>query len=169
MRRREFIVILGAAAALRAAESLAALTHPLDQIIAEGRLQTVPGVGPAIADIIEKLSRTGTHPTLEVMREEVPSGVLDLLSIPGLRPEKALKIHRELGISGLDQLEQAAREGRLAKIKGLGPALERKILQGLEMRRKNAGRRHLHLAVAAPRDRGSPGEPCMEMLPEARE
>jgi DNA polymerase (family 10) len=131
----------------RAAESLAALTHPLDQIIAEGRLQTVPGVGPAIADIIEKLSRTRTHPTLEVMREEVPSGVLDLLSIPGLRPEKALKIHQELGISGLDELEQAAREGRLAKIKGLGPALERKILQGLEMRRKNAGRRHLHRAA----------------------
>ena len=131
----------------RAAESLAALTEPLDKIIAQGRLQTLPGVGPAIAGMVQKLSSTGTHPTLEAMRKEVPAGVLDLLSIPGLRPEKVLKIHQELGVFGLEDLEHAAREGRLAKVTGLGPALERKVLQGLEIRRKGAGRRHLHRAA----------------------
>jgi len=120
----------------RAAESLAALTEPLDKIIAQGRLQTLPGVGPAIAGMVQELSSTGTHPTLEAMRKEVPAGVLDLLSIPGLRPEKVLKIHQELGVFGLEDLEHAAREGRLAKVTGLGPALERKVLQGLEIRRK---------------------------------
>src|SRR2546421_1024662 len=95
----------------RAAESLSALTEPLEKLIAEERLQEVPGIGTAIADIVQKLHATGTHPTLEAMRKEVPAGVLELLSIPGLRPEKALKVHRELGVASLEELEQAARQG----------------------------------------------------------
>jgi hypothetical protein len=35
----------------------------------------------------------------------IPSGALEMLGIPGLRPEKVLKIYRELGISSLDELE----------------------------------------------------------------
>jgi hypothetical protein len=60
---------------LRAAESLAALAEPLDRIVAEGRLRKIPGVGDAIADIITRLHRTGTHPSLERMRREIPEGV----------------------------------------------------------------------------------------------
>jgi hypothetical protein len=60
---------------LRAAESLAALAEPLDRIVAEGRLREIPGVGDAIADIITRLHRTGTHPSLERMRREIPEGV----------------------------------------------------------------------------------------------
>src|SRR5215213_7564250 len=50
---------------VRAAESLAALAEPLDHIVDQGRLKEIPGVGDAIADIIAKLHRTGTDPTLE--------------------------------------------------------------------------------------------------------
>src|ERR1700710_34739 len=46
---------------VRAAENLAALAEPLEHMVAEGRLQEVPGIGDAIADIISKLHRTGTH------------------------------------------------------------------------------------------------------------
>src|SRR5262249_55264931 len=83
----------------RAAESLQALTVPLDQAIAHGRLRDIPGVGNAIADMIATLHRTRTHPTLEAMRREVPAGVLEMLSIPGLRADKVARIHRDLGIS----------------------------------------------------------------------
>ena len=97
--------------------------------------------------IIERLHRTGTHPALESMRKEVPQGVLELLTIPGLRPDKVLKLHKELGVSSLVELEDAVRAGRLRKIKGLGAAFETKILQGLEIRRKAEGQRHLHRAA----------------------
>ena len=70
-----------AKAYLRAAESLAAQTEPLARLIDENRLREIPGVGDAIADIITKLHRTGTHPSLEKMRAEFPDGVLDMLSI----------------------------------------------------------------------------------------
>jgi DNA polymerase (family 10) len=83
---------------LRGAESLAAQTEPLARLIEEDRLREIPGVGDAIADIITKLYETGTHPSLEKMRSDVPAGVLDMLSIPGLRPDKVLKLHKELGV-----------------------------------------------------------------------
>jgi DNA polymerase (family 10) len=128
----------------RAADNLLALTLPLDEIIAHERLREIPGIGEAIADIIKRLHETGTHPTLERMRAEMPETTLELLAIPGLRPEKVIKLHRELGVSSLAELEKAARAGRLNKVKGLGPALAAKILQGIEIRRHAHGRRHLH-------------------------
>src|ERR1700736_1980490 len=69
----------------RAADRLAALVEPLDRVIAENRLRELPGVGETIADIVTKLHRTGTHPLLEKLRKDVPEGVLDMLSIPGLK------------------------------------------------------------------------------------
>jgi DNA polymerase (family 10) len=45
------------------------------------------------------------------MRAEIPAGVLDILTIPGLRPDKVIKLYREFGITSLAQLEEAARGG----------------------------------------------------------
>jgi DNA polymerase (family 10) len=131
----------------RAADNLLTLGETLDDLIAQDRLREIPGVGEAIAEIITRLHATGSHPGLERMREEVPEGVLDLLTVPGLRPDKIVKLHRELGVSSLGELEEAVRSGRLAKVKGLGAALANKILQGLEIRRSALGRRHLHRAA----------------------
>ena len=58
-----------------------------------------------------------------------------------------MKLYRELGIASLGELEAAARADRLAKVKGLGPALQRKILEGIEMREGAPGARHLHRAA----------------------
>ena len=102
----------------RAADRLAALVEPLDRVIAENRLRELPGIGETIADIVTKLHRTGTHPLLEKLRKDVPEGVLDMLSIPGLKPEKINILHKELGITDLAALEAAAREDRLKSVKG---------------------------------------------------
>ena len=108
----------------RAADSLTALAEPLDKLIAEERLTEIPGVGEAIADIVMKLYQTGTHPSLEKLRKEIPAGVLELLTVPGLRPEKVLRLYKDLGISSLAELEAAAKEDRIKKSKGLGAALQ---------------------------------------------
>jgi len=132
---------------LRAAESLAGLGEPLERVVHENRLREIPGIGEAIADIVTELHRTGTYPLLARMRDEIPESVLELLSVPGLRPEKIHTLYKELGINTLSQLEQAAREDRLSKVKGLGPALQRKILDGLAIRERTQGARHLHRAA----------------------
>jgi DNA polymerase (family X) len=131
----------------RAADNLRALSLPLDKVVAQERLREIPGVGDAIADIVKKLHATGTHPALETMRKEIPAGVLEMLTIPGLRPDKILKLYRELGVSSLAELEEAAREGRLQKVKGFGASMQTKVLRGIEMRREAQGRRHMHRAA----------------------
>jgi DNA polymerase (family 10) len=136
-----------AKAYLKAADSLGALVQPLDRIVAAGRLTEIPGIGETIADIITKLHQTGSHPSLERLRKEVPEGVLELFSVPGLRPEKILKLYRELDVSSLAELEAAAKEDRIRKIKGLGAALQSKVLQNLSIAHSGETQLHLHKAA----------------------
>jgi DNA polymerase (family X) len=152
-----------AKAYLRAADTLSALVEPLDRVIAENRLRQLPGIGETIGDIVTKLHDTGTHPLLEKLRRDVPDSVLEMLSIPGLKPEKINIIHKELGITDLAALEAAAREDQLRKVKGLGAAAQRKILEGLKIRETALGARHLHradelaLSAAETLERSVPG------------
>jgi DNA polymerase (family 10) len=132
----------------RAADSVAALAIPLNRLIEEDRLTEIPSVGEAIADIITKLHRTGSHPSLEKLRKEIPAGVLEMLKVPGLRPEKVLRLHKDLGIASLAELEAAARDDRIRKAKGLGASLQTKILQNLAIAKSGEGRLHLHRAAA---------------------
>jgi DNA polymerase (family 10) len=132
----------------RAADSLTALAVPLHVIVAEDRLTEIPGVGDAIADIITKLSKSGTHPSLEKLQKEIPEGVLELLAVPGLSPEKVLRLYKDLGIASLAELEAAAKDDRVKKAKGLGAALQTKILQNLAIAKSGEGRLHLHRAAA---------------------
>ena len=61
-----------AKAYLRAADSVALLTEPIGDLIAQNRLREIPGVGEAIAGVITTLFQTGSHPSLEKMRSDVP-------------------------------------------------------------------------------------------------
>lgn len=133
---------------LRAADSLAALSKPLDRIIAEGALTSIPGIGDAIADIVRKLYETGTHPSLEKLRQEVPAGVMELFTMPGLRPDEILKLHQALGVNSLADLEAAAKADRIRSVKGLGASLQTKILQNLAIARSGETQLHLHKAAA---------------------
>ena len=135
-----------ARAYIRAAESLAAQTEPLDRLVANKRLREIPGIGEAIAAVIEQLHRTGSHPSLEKMRGEIPFGVLDLLAIPGLRPDRAVTLYRELGVTSLAELEGALADDSLWKTRSLSSTLQRKIKQGLQIWRDPEGTRHMHRA-----------------------
>ncbi|WLB24056.1 PHP domain-containing protein [Bradyrhizobium japonicum] len=132
----------------RAADSLAALAVPLDVLVAEERLTEIRGVGDAIADVITKVHKTGSHSSLEKLRKEIPAGVLEMLAVPGLRPEKVLRLYKDLGIASLSELEAAAKDDRIKKAKGLGAALQTKILQNLAIAKSGEGRLHLHRAAA---------------------
>ena len=76
----------------RAADSLAALVVPLHVLVEENRLTEIPGVGEAIADIITKLHRRGSYPSLDKLRKDVPAGVLEMLAVPGLSLPARLEI-----------------------------------------------------------------------------
>src|SRR5579872_3395947 len=124
----------------RAGDNLALSALPLGQLIEEGRLEEIPGIGDALAAVITRIHRTGEHSGLEAMRQRAPAGVLEMLRIPGLKADRIRKLHADLGISSVAELEHAARSGRLKMHKGYGPAFQAKVLQGIEMSRGAKGR-----------------------------
>ena len=111
-------------------------TDDLAPMLESGEIGRVRGLGPATIAVVRDLVETGSSRYLEQLREGTPEGLLDMLAIPGLTPEKIHKIYEELEISDMDQLEEAARDGRLASIRGFGPKTAEKILKGIAFSRE---------------------------------
>ncbi len=116
----------------KAAESLRDLSEDLSELSEAGRLTEIPGIGKAIALKIEEILHSGTLPKLEAIRAETPRGLISLLRIPGLGPQKLKFLHDELKITSLDQLRAAAEAHLIAPLKGFGPKSEQKILEGIK-------------------------------------
>ena len=131
-----------------AADNLALITKPLGEVIAAGELTTIPGIGRAIAATVERLYRTGEDPALGQLRKDLPEGVLHILSIPGLRANQVLRLYQETGISSVEELRRAIEDGSLKTSKALTPAFQRKLSQGLTLRREVDRKQHLHRAAA---------------------
>jgi DNA polymerase (family X) len=130
-----------------AARSLIALdTDDLAPLVRSGELADTPGIGPATLSVVRELVETGESSYLNQLREGMPEGFLDLLRVPGLNLAKVQLIHDELGVQSLEDLEQAAQNGRLAELPKFGKKTADKILRGIEVLRRNA---HLQRFPAA--------------------
>lgn len=115
----------------RAGEAIADLPMPLADYRSRGVLEEIPGIGKTIADKVATLLDTGALPLAEKLRAQVPDGVIDLLRVPDLGPSRAARLHKELGIGGLDDLRAAVAEGKLRGLKGFGAKSEERIAAGL--------------------------------------
>lgn len=115
----------------RAAETLRSLPEDIYTVMAENRLQEIPGVGKAIAEKISELLTTGSLRFLETLEQEVPPTLETLLEVPDVGPKKAALFWKELGIINIAGLEAAARAGQLRNLPGMGAKSEERILAGL--------------------------------------
>ncbi len=110
-------------------------------------LLAIPNVGGSIAEKVREFLDTGAIHALEELREQVPDGVRQLLSIPGLGPKKAMALYRELGIASVEELLDAVRDHRLAGLRGFGAKTEENILRGIQQMREAGGRVQLGVAL----------------------
>ncbi len=124
----------------KAAESLSTLGRAAKEYWKEGKLEDIPGVGKAISEKIDELLRTGQLEFLENLKKEVPVGLAEWLQIPGLGPKKAGMIWKELGITSMEELAAAAKEGKLRDLPGMGAKSEAQITAGLESLSRRSGR-----------------------------
>ncbi len=115
----------------------------LSQRVRDGTLSELPGVGKAIDQKVTELVQTGRLEYLEALRREFPPGALELTRIPGLGPRKAAALIKELDVASLDDLEKAARAGRITGVKGFGPKSEQQILEGIAQVRARLGKKPL--------------------------
>jgi DNA polymerase (family 10) len=114
------------------------------QRVAEGTLQEVKGIGEALAQKISELHQTGRLGFLEKLKDSVPAGLVELLSIPGLGAKKIRALQDKLGVDSIAKLKAACDEGKVAALEGFGEKSQEKLLSGIR-NREAYGRRHLWL------------------------
>jgi len=114
----------------------------LDQLVADGELESVKGIGSALAQKITELRTTGRLEFYEKQRAAVAPGLIEMLQIPGLGPKKIRALQLKLGISDLAALAAACQSGQIAELDGFGSKTAEKILAGIR-NREAYGRRHL--------------------------
>jgi DNA polymerase (family X) len=123
-----------------AAETVVHETRRVASLSAAERLE-LPGIGKDLAAKIGELVETGEIAFHQDLLQQFPPTVLDLLHLQGVGPKTVALLYRELEIRTLQDLEEAAKAGRLRAIKGMGAKKETLILKALEEQRRFTGRR----------------------------
>jgi putative hydrolase len=120
----------------RAAEELRQLTVPVSAIVAQdgvSGLDRLRHIGPSLARTIRDIVVHGYSPMMERLRGETdPIRLFE--SVPGVGARLAARLHNELGLDTLQQLEAAACDGRLEQIAGFGPKRLRGVRDSLAQR-----------------------------------
>ncbi len=125
----------------RAARTLERLETPVADLLAEGTLTDVPGIGGGLAGQIRDLLESGTFDLLDELLSAVPPGLLDALRVKGLGAKKVRRLWKELGVTTLDELEEAAAVGRLAGLDGFGEKSQENVLANVRLLRAYQRRR----------------------------
>ncbi len=123
-----------------ASETIAHTAERIADLSATDRL-AIQGIGKDLNAKITELVETGTIAYHQGLLQEFPPTILDLLRLQGVGPKTVAMLYRDLKIGTLDDLERAAREGRLRGLKGMGAKKEAFILKSLEERARSTGRR----------------------------
>lgn len=114
-----------------AARTVAQSPVSVEQLAAEGRLTELPAIGKTLAGKIEALLETGSIPSADKLKAKFPATLVEVTRVPGLGAKTARRIYDEIGVENLTQLKEAAEQGRLAGIKGLGPKTEENVVASL--------------------------------------
>jgi DNA polymerase (family 10) len=105
-----------------------------EKLVAEDGLQSVKGIGEALAAKIAELHATGRLNFLETLKASIEPGLVEMLKIPGLGPKKIAAIGSKLGVTSIAGLEKACKDGRVAALDGFGEKTQEKILAGIRNR-----------------------------------
>ncbi|MFC0270234.1 DNA polymerase/3'-5' exonuclease PolX [Metabacillus herbersteinensis] len=92
----------------------------------------IAGIGKGTSSVIEEYLKTGQSEMLNQLQEQVPTGLLPLLKLPGLGGKKIAKLYKELKIDSLDALKQACDDNKIQDLAGFGKKSEEKILAAIE-------------------------------------
>ncbi len=98
----------------------------------ERKLQDLDGIGKDLAAKIHTIVETNGLPQLDELREQIPPGVVDMLRLPSIGPKKVAVLHEQLNVNSLEDLKQAAEDGRIAELKGFGKKTEQSILETID-------------------------------------
>ncbi|TAM38580.1 DNA polymerase/3'-5' exonuclease PolX [bacterium] len=131
----------------RAAQNIEGLTHDIEDLTRQDKLEEIPGVGSDLSEKIKEFIKTGKIKAYEGLKKSIPEGLLDLLNIPSVGPKTAKLLYEKSGIKNVAGLENAIKKGRLKGIFGIKEKTVENILKGIEVLKR--GRQRMTLAQAS--------------------
>jgi DNA polymerase (family 10) len=134
----------------RAADLIRSTPAPVAELVRQGRARELRGIGPGIERRLKELVETGDIAELRELERDVSPELVGVGRLLGISVRRMLDIGRLLGVRTLDQLREAAREGRLREVPGIGTETERKLREALEREPQAAAPRPLLLHRSRP-------------------
>jgi len=117
----------------KAARVVSGMSESLSRLAGDQKkLKKLPGIGESIANKIIEISQTGRLRQLEDLKKEVPPSLLEILKLEQMGPQRTKILYDALKIESIDDLERAAREGKIEKLEGFGEKISAKILKEIE-------------------------------------
>lgn len=130
----------------RAARTVENLPQSVRSLLAaESDLSELPGIGKDLAGKIADIVESGHFDVLDTLKKRLPGQLGDMAALPGLGPKRIKLLYNKLKVRTLDDLRKAVGAGRLHKLKGFGPVIEKKLGAALE---KPVAARRFKLSVA---------------------
>jgi DNA polymerase (family X) len=134
----------------RAADLIRSTPAPIAELVRQGRVRELRGIGPGIERRLQELVETGEIAELQELEREVSPELAGLGRFLGVSVRRMLEIGRVLGVRNLEELRQAAKEGRLQEVPGIGPDTERKLRAGLAREPQRSAPKPLLLSTSRP-------------------
>lgn len=122
------------------AQRLKYLQKPIETLVVENELATLPGFGQATIEKITEYVTSGKLKAYTELKGSFPESLLKLMDIPSLGPKKVHKLWKQLGITNTTQLKVAIEAGHVEELEGFGPKSVQNILQGIEIKKTLVGR-----------------------------
>jgi DNA polymerase (family X) len=114
-----------------AAHSILNMEREIQDVVQEGTLCDLEGIGIHICEKVTVLVTTGNLPYYEDLKRDTPPGVLTMMQMRGLGAKKAKMIYDKLGVATVEDLKKACLDGKLAELRGFGPKTAENILKSI--------------------------------------
>ena len=130
-----------------ASRALSSMEEDLLSIISEGRLLQVKGIGKGIGGLITESVLHGTWGDMQSLYDKVPTGLIEIVGIPGLGPKKVKALYDSLGIESIEQLKTACELDHISSLPGFGKKSQKKIFDGIDLLRRYQGRTRMDVGL----------------------
>lgn len=122
----------------QAAVTIEKLPAPILEM-SEKEWESIKGVGKGIIAKLKEFKESNTTLELQELLAKTPTGLIELLDLPGLGPKKTKQVWTELGIESIGELQYACNENRLVTLNGFGEKTQANILKNISFRLENSG------------------------------
>jgi DNA polymerase (family 10) len=115
----------------RAADTIRGAAVPVAELVDSGRVRDLRGIGPGIEARLRELVQTGELAELAELERELSPDLVGLGRYLGLSAKRSLQLARALDVRTAQELRDAAAEGRLKTVPGIGAKTEARLVEAL--------------------------------------